>query len=230
MSEPLIGNSLTIWKQDAALGMIQFACGRNCSLQVNTSLKEVTNYASASWQEFKSDLLSWSMQVDGLVVNDDYSYVRQLRDQRTKTSFYFQFIMDEGSAGFAVYSGYAYFTNITIQGPQNDLAVVSATLQGTGAYTVSSTPIPPNPGTDMATYLTNYTATGGETSFTVADLIGANALLYLSRGGIPNYEDIITSGTPTGNDVKWSTTTGLVTLAADNPLAAGEFINILYRV
>jgi len=227
MSTPLNGNSLTVWKQDATLGMIPFACGKTCTLQTNLGLKSVTNYASNNWEEFRSDLLSWSIQVEGLVINDDYSYVRQLRDQRTRSSFYFQFILDEGGAGFAIYSGYAYFTNITIQGANNDLASVSCVLQGTGAYLVSDTPIPPNTGT--MTYLTHYQAAGGETSFVIADLIGANALLYFSRGGQPNYELVLVAGTPTGNDVKLDSNTGTVTIAATNPLFPGEWVNILYN-
>jgi predicted secreted protein len=227
MAEPLTGNSITVWKLDATLGNIPFACGRNCSLQVNTAIKEVTNYESNNWQEFKPDLMSWSIQVDGLAINDEYSYVRQLRDQKNRQSFFFQFIMDEGAAGFAIYSGYAFFTNITIQGPHNDLATVSATLQGTGSYTVTDTPIPPNPGTDM-TYRTYYEATGGETSFVVADLIGCNALLYASRGGIDS-TDIITTGTPTGGEVKIDTTTGTIYIDNTNPAVPGEWFNFLYR-
>lgn len=228
MATPLTGNNITVWKQDAVLGMIPFACGRNCTLQVDMAVKEVTNYQSNNWQEFKPDLMSWSIQVDGLVINDDYSYVRQLRDQKNRQSFFFQFIMDEGAAGFAIYSGYAFFTNITIQGPQNDLASVSCTLQGTGAYTVSDTPIPPNPGTGMTTYRTYYEATGGETSFVVAALIGATTLLYASRGGIDS-TDILTTGTPTGAEVKWDSTTGTVYIDATNPAIAGEWFNFMYN-
>lgn len=227
MPTPRIGNNLTLWKIDPSLGSIPWACSRNVTLQVNLSLREVTNYESNGWQEFKEDLMNWGLSIEGLVINENYSYWKQLQDQKNRQRFFFQFIVDEGSGGFYVFSGYCYITNITLSGPQKDVATYSATLQGTGAYTVSDTPIPPNPGTDM-TYRTYYEATGGETSFVVTDLIGCNALLYASRGGIDS-TDIITSGTPTGGEVKIDATTGTIYIDATNPLAPGEWLNFLFR-
>ena len=226
MAEPVNGTNITLWKLDATYGNIPFACGRSCTFQSNMSVKNVTNYQSNYWEEFKPDMLSWDMSVEGLVINSNYSYIRQLQDQRNRQSFYISFMVDNG-ADFAVYSGYAFFTNISIQGTYDNMATVNATLQGTGAYTVSATPITPNPGTDM-TYRTYYEATGGETSFVVADLIGCNALLYASRGGIDS-TNIITSGTPTGSEVKIDTTTGTIYIDNTNPAVPGEWFNFLYR-
>lgn len=226
MAEPVNGTNITLWKLDATYGNIPFACGRSCTFQSNMSVKNVTNYQSNYWEEFKPDMLSWDMSVEGLVINSNYSYIRQLQDQRNRQSFYISFMVDNG-ADFAVYSGYAFFTNISIQGAYDNMATVNATLQGTGAYTVSATPITPNPGTDM-TYRTYYEATGGETSFVVADLIGCNALLYASRGGIDS-TDIITVGTPTGAEVKIDTTTGTIYIDNTNPAIPGEWFNFLYR-
>ena len=226
MAEPVNGTNITLWKLDATYGNIPFACGRSCTFQSNMSVKNVTNYQSNYWEEFKPDMLSWDMSVEGLVINSNYSYIRQLQDQRNRQSFYISFMVDNG-ADFAIYSGYAFFTNISIQGSYDNMATVNATLQGTGAYTVSATPITPNPGTDM-TYRTYYEATGGETSFVVADLIGCNALLYASRGGIDS-TDIITVGTPTGAEVKIDTTTGTIYIDNTNPAVPGEWFNFLYR-
>jgi len=92
---------------------------------------------------------------------------------------------------------------------------------------VSDTPIPPNPSGAM-TYRTYYEATGGETSFVVNDLIGCTALLYASRGGIDS-TDIITTGTPTGAEVKIDTTTGTIYIDNTNPLVSGEWLNFLFR-
>jgi predicted secreted protein len=227
MAEPVNGTNITLWKLDATYGNIPFACGRSCTFQSNMSVKNVTNYQSNYWEEFKPDMLSWDMSVEGLVINSNYSYIRQLQDQRNRQSFYISFMVDNG-ADFAVYSGYAFFTNISIQGSYDNMATVNATLQGTGAYTVSATPINPNPGTEMTTYRTYYEAAGGETSFVVADLIGCNALLYASRGGIDS-TDIITTGTPTGGEVKIDATTGTIYIDATNPLIAGEWLNFLFR-
>lgn len=223
---PLSGNNLSLWKLDAVEGLIETACARNCTLNVTQSLKEVTNYESNNWQEFKPDLQSWTMQVDGLVANQEYSYWKMLRDQKTRAKFFFQFIVDEGAGGFYVVSGYAFIVNFTMSGPQKDVATYQMSLQGTGSYSITDTPIPPSGG-DM-TYRTYYQATGGETSFVVTALINCNALLYASRGGIDG-TDIITSGTPTGGEFKIDISTGTIYIDNTNPAVPGEWFNFLYR-
>jgi hypothetical protein len=223
----ITGNKLTVWKLDDSLGIIPFACSRSCALQVNLGLKEVTNYASANWQEFKEDLLTWSVTNDGLIMNSNYSYVLLMRDQKLRRKYYFQFIVDNGVDGFYIVSGYCFITNITINGPQKDVASISCTLQGTGSYTITDTPISPITG-DM-TNPAHFQASGGETSFVVTDLIACNKLLYASRGGIDIRGNIITVGTPTGEDIKIDTITGTITIDAANPCNPGEWWNFLYR-
>jgi predicted secreted protein len=224
MAVPIQGNNLTLWKQDAILGMIPFAASRTCTLQVNLGLKEVTNYASANWQEYKEDLMNWSLTNEGLIFDTEYSYVLLLRDQKTRTKYFFQFIVDEGSAGFYIISGYCYITNVSISGPQKDVAIVNATLQGTGSYTVTSTPI----AMSTLTNTTSATPSGGLTTFNVAALNGATVCLYASRGGI-DVQNILTSGTPTNDDIVVDVTTGNVTVAAASPTMVGEFWRFLYR-
>ena len=228
MANPVNGTNITLWKQDATYGYIPFACGRSCSFQSNLSLKDVTNYQSNYWQEYKADMLSWNMSVEGLVINSNYSYIRQLNDQRNRESFYISFMIDNGE-DFAIYSGYAFFTNISIEGSYDNMATVNASLQGSGSYTVSATPIIPNPGGNEMTYKTYYNCVGGETSFIVTDLIGCNDLLYASRGGIDQTGGIIQTGTPTGGQVKIDRTTGTISIDVNNPCYPNEWWNFLFR-
>jgi predicted secreted protein len=233
MPNPRIGNNLTLWKLDATEGIIPYACSRNVSLNVNLALREVTNYESNAWQEFKEDLMSWGLSIDGLVINENYSYWKQLRDQKNRQRFFFQFIVDEGASGFYVISGYCYITNITMNGPMKDVATYSATLQGTGSYSVTDTPL--NPSGGSMTYKAAYSATGGESSFVVTDLINCNALLYASRGGVDSTanpgqtESIIETGTPTGGQFKIDRTTGTIYIDNTNPAVPGEWFNFLFR-
>ena len=225
MASPLQGNNLTLWKLDAGLGIIPFAAARTCTLQVNLGLKEVTNYASANWQEFKEDIMNWTITNEGLVISETYSYILLLRDQKARTKYYFQFIVDNGSLGFYVVSGYCFITNITISGPQKDVATVSCNLQGTGSYTITSTPIT----SSSMTQTTAYTApSDGLTTFNVPALANCSACLYVSRGGI-DVGNILTSGTPSGNDVTVNVVTGDVTVSSTMPTSAGEFFRFLYR-
>jgi hypothetical protein len=70
-------------------------------------------------------------------------------------------------------------------------------------------------------------ATAGSTYVTFPEAINAT-LLYASRGGI-DVGTIITSGTPTGNQVKWSADTGTLTVAADVAFYENEFVRILVK-
>jgi hypothetical protein len=70
-------------------------------------------------------------------------------------------------------------------------------------------------------------ATIGATTVIFTDAINAT-LLYASRGGI-DVGAILTSGTPTGNQVVWDNTTGTLTVAADVPFVDQEFVRILVK-
>ena len=70
-------------------------------------------------------------------------------------------------------------------------------------------------------------ATIGATTIIFTDAINAT-LLYASRGGI-DVGAILTSGTPTGNQVVWDNTTGTLTVAADVPFLDDEFVRILVK-
>lgn len=67
-----------------------------------------------------------------------------------------------------------------------------------------------------------YTATGGETSIVFSAGIGRTCL-SVTRGGL-DVQSILTVGTPTGDNVLWTSNTGTLTFA--RVLSAGEFIAI----
>jgi hypothetical protein len=70
-----------------------------------------------------------------------------------------------------------------------------------------------------------YTAAGGETTITWTDLIGYD-ILYVSRGGI-DVREILTTGTPVDNQVKWNKATGVLTFG--RVLESDEFIRGLFN-
>ena len=67
----------------------------------------------------------------------------------------------------------------------------------------------------------SYTATGGETGLTYADMVG-KSLVYMSRGGV-TVNQIITSGTPSTDQVLWNTSAGQITFGT----ALGAGVNIV---
>lgn len=70
-------------------------------------------------------------------------------------------------------------------------------------------------------------ASPGSTTITFTGAINAQ-LLYASRGGF-DVGAFIYSGLPTGNDVLWNSSTGTLTVAADVPFVADEYVRILVK-
>jgi hypothetical protein len=108
------------------------------------------------------------------------------------------------------------------------VATYNISLQGSGAYGTTGTTVDPSGvviigGNPIKTK--GYTATGGETSITFADTISYTCL-YVSRGGV-DAKNILTTGTATGDDVKFVSATGVLTFG--RVLVAGEYIRALFQ-
>lgn len=67
----------------------------------------------------------------------------------------------------------------------------------------------------------SYTATGGEAGLTYTDMVG-KSLVYMSRGGV-TVNQIITSGTPSTDQVLWNSAGGQITFGT----ALGAGVNIV---
>ena len=74
-------------------------------------------------------------------------------------------------------------------------------------------------------YTKGYTAAGGETTIVWTDMIGKSCL-YVSRGGV-DVQDILTSGTPIDEQVKWSSSTG--TLTFSRIMDVNEYVRALFQ-
>lgn len=206
---------------------IPFACSTNCTFSVNVDQKEVTSQTSAWYREFKNDIANWSVTCDGIITLDNYGYLFLLQQQQNRTTILIKFVIDNGANGLVIISGRCNLTSLSINGPIKDIGTYSVSLQGTGAYGTSGTTINQS-GVVIAgggTTMKQYTAAGGETTITWGDLIG-NDCLYVSRGGI-DVQEIITTGSPIDEQVKWNTATG--TLTFSRVLESGEFVRGLFN-
>ena len=207
---------------------VAFACSTNCTFEVNVDQKEVTSQTSAWFREFKNDIASWSVTCDGLITLTGFSYLFMLDKQLAREPIEIKFVVDNGVDGLVVINGICNITSLSINAPQKDVATYNVSLQGSGAYNTTGTQVNPegviivgaNP-----VLTKGYTAAGGETTVTFADTIGYSCL-YVSRGGI-DAQNIITSGTATGENVKFITATGVLTFG--RALEAGEFIRGLFQ-
>lgn len=93
-------------------------------------------------------------------------------------------------------------------------------LIGTGGIAVN----PANGGARMPIALGKFAGTGN-TFITFSE--AANKSLLSATRGAQGIGEIIFTGTPTGNQVKWDISTGTLTVASAIPFGTGEFVRIL---
>ena len=207
---------------------VAFACSTSCAFNVNVDQKEVTSQTSAWFREFKNDIATWSVNCDGLITLTGFSYLFMLEKQLSREPIEIKFVVDNGVDGLTIINGTCNISSLAINAPMRDVATYNVSLQGTGAYNTTGTEVDPSGVIIVGSnpVLTKgYTAAGGETTVTFADTIGY-ACLYVSRGGV-DAQNILTTGTPTGDDVRFVSATGVLTFG--RALAAGEYIRGLFQ-
>lgn len=234
MADNVQGNNIMLYYHEPASVTypegrdIPFSCSTNCTFSVSVDQKEVTSQTSAWYREYKNDTATWSVTCDGLITLDGYGYLFLLQQQQDRTTILVKFVIDNGVDGLVVISGNCNLTSLQINAPYKDIATYSVSLQGTGAYGTTGTTINPS-GTIIvaggAVYTKGFVAAGGETTKVWTDMIGKSCL-YVSRGGI-DVQDILITGTPVDEQVKWTSSTG--TLTFGRVLESGEYIRALFQ-
>ena len=218
-----------LYKYDAETETdIPFACSTNATFNVQVDQKEVTSQSSAWYREFKNDIASWTITCDGLVTLNGYGYLFLLEQQQSREQILVKFVIDNGVDGLVIISGNCNLTNLSINAPYKEVGTYSVSLQGSGAYGTSGTSIDPSGVIIVGANpvkTKGYTAAGGETTITWTDTVGYSCL-YVSRGGI-DVQDILTTGTPVNEEVKFVSATGILTFS--RALESGEFVRALFQ-
>ena len=229
MANPVIGKNIMLYRYDPDTETdIPFACSTNATFSVQVDQKEVTSQSSAWYREFKNDIASWNVTCDGLVTLEDYGYLFLLQLQQSRESILIKFVIDNGVDGLVIISGNCNMTDLTINAPYKDIGTYSVSLQGSGAFATTGTTITPSGVVIVGANpvkTKGYTAAGGETSITFTDTIGYSCL-YVSRGGI-DVQNILTTGTPIDEEVKFVSATGILTFS--RALGSGEFVRALFQ-
>lgn len=227
----VIGNNVMLYwhRTDVEPNVdVAFACSTNCTFNVSVDQKEVTSQSSAWFREYKNDVATWNVTCDGLITLTGFSYLFMLEKQLAREPIEIKFVVDNGAGGLVIINGICNISSLAINAPQKDVATYNISLQGSGAYGTTGTTVDPSGvviigGNPIKTK--GYTATGGETSITFIDTIGYSCL-YVSRGGV-DAQNILTTGTATGDDVKFVSATGVLTFG--RVLVAGEYIRALFQ-
>ena len=207
---------------------VAFACSTNCTFDVSVDQKEVTSQSSAWFREYKNDVATWSVTCDGLITLTGFSYLFMLEKQLAREPIEIKFVVDNGVDGLTIINGTCNISSLAINAPQKDVATYNISLQGTGAYNTTGTEVDPSGVIIVGSNpvkTKGYTASGGETSITFADTVGYTCL-YVSRGGI-DVQGIITSGVPIDEQVKFVSSTGVLTFS--RALESGEFVRALFQ-
>jgi predicted secreted protein len=234
-------NQITLYTQSTNPGItttnisvgVPFGASTNCTFTTSVDQIEVTTTNSESYKEFLGSQISWNISADGFIALSDYSYLFLLNKLQTKEQIIVKFQIDNdngsgsGTLGYSVFTGLANIVKLDMSGPVEGASTYSVSLQGTGPYTVTGTQVTPTGVVIESGNVTmqQYTAFGGETTITFSTQIGTSCL-SVTRGGL-EVRTILTSGAPTGENVTFNSSTGVLTFA--RALEADEFVRAIFK-
>lgn len=223
------GRHIILYKHDDDTNTdIPFACSTSCDFNIETSEQEVTNINSAYWRDFKPDVSEWSVSCGGFIIlNNQWNYLEQFNQILTRETFLAKFVIDDNGS-LAIVSGNVFVKSLQLAAPDGQPGTYSNKLRGRGEPSIAGAVVTPSGIIISSTTVqaATYSATGGETSFAMNPSQVGKQCLYISRGGV-TVDDIITSGTPNANQVKFDTVTGLIT--PGTPTVAGEYWRGLFQ-
>lgn len=212
---------------------IPFGAATNCSFEVTVDQLEVSSQSCGYFKVFKPDMATWKVDCDGFIALRNYSYLflANLQLSRAQILIKFQIDNDNGDGsedlGYTVFSGTANLASLNLSGPVEGGSTYSVSLQGSGPYTISGTQVDPTGvvvvGSNVVMF--DYTAAGGESSITWAGAIGMSCVT-VTRGGI-EVRSIGSSGSPSGENVVFNSSTGVLTFA--RALESDEFVRAIFK-
>ena len=107
----------------------------NWKLDINSDLKDSTNFQSNGWKENTPTLKSWNASFDGQWnVNSDANGQKALQDAQLNSTM---LTLDLSLDGVHKYSGNSYIKKLNVEDPVDDIIKFSCEVEGTGpvAYT-----------------------------------------------------------------------------------------------
>jgi len=236
MPSVINGTNILLFQYNTSTAVgVPFAAATNCTFTTSVDQVEVTTTNSSSFKEYLGSQINWSISADGFICLTDYSYLTLLTKLRAKEQIVVKFQINNdngdgtGTLGYSVFTGLVNIVSLEMSGPVEGASTYSVSLQGTGAYTISGTEVTPTgvvvTGSNVVMF--DYTAAGGETTVTFSGAIG-KICVSVSRGGV-EVRGIATSGVPTGENVTFNASTGVITFATARALAADEFIRAIFK-
>jgi len=134
------GTLIAIYK-DVAGTLTKIANATSNDFTITKDMIETTNKDSAGAKEFIAGEYGYTMSVEGMFEEDAsvgalISWKEILTDLLAGTSV--TIVMTSNVSGDLKLSGSAFFNELNLTAPKNDVATFTASIQGTGALTVGT--------------------------------------------------------------------------------------------
>ena len=134
------GTLIAIYK-DVAGTLTKIANATSNDFSITKDMIETTNKDSAGAKEYIAGEYGYTMSVEGMFEEDAsvgalISWKEILTDLIAGTSV--TIVMTSNVTGDIKLSGSAFFSDLNLTAPRNDVATFTASIQGTGALTVGT--------------------------------------------------------------------------------------------
>ena len=132
------GTLLAIYK-DIAGTLTKIANATSNDFSITKDMIETTNKDSAGAKEYIAGEYGYTMSIEGMFEEDGsvgsaISWKEIITDLMAGTSV--TIVMTSNATGDLKLSGSAFFNDLNLTAPNNDVATFTASIQGTGALTV----------------------------------------------------------------------------------------------
>ena len=134
------GTLIAIYK-DVAGTLTKIANATSNDFSITKDMIETTNKDSAGSKEYIAGEYGYTMSVEGMFEEDasvgsGISWKEIITDLLAGTSV--TIVMTSNVSGDLKLSGSAFFNDLSLTAPQNDVTTFTASIQGTGALTVGT--------------------------------------------------------------------------------------------
>jgi hypothetical protein len=227
MDEFVLGENVILRALDETSGdYLPFLCSTTCSLQVTTELIDTTATTNGKYNAYRPTFTDATLSLSGITYIehegiDGFTVFDTTTEQLRNSGLNIEMSFTDQQARTRSIRMFVYITDTIINGDVEDFSDYEIEFQASGGYEIENfiTPTSSEVGT------VEYTATGGETSFTDPELVG-RTIIEFTRAGIG--KQVITAGTPNDMQAKYSSGLGKMEVAATNPFMPGEYCLVIY--
>lgn len=226
MAEIVLGKQYYLTAYIPSLsGYYPFACLQEVSLSVSTEMIPTTTVDSGLYRTFEPRLSEWKLSASGVMILRDldasYNYALDSILQQVRREGYDIRLLWTDNGGYTRHiEGHVFIPESVFTGTAGQIGKFSIEMQGSGPLTIDGA-ITINPGNVQRL---EVEAPGGTDFVQNAAWVG-RSIKWIDRSD--SACKLIYSGTPTGREVLYNSSTGRFTFSST--LNAGELITGLYE-